>query len=409
VGDGKWQDGQMRKINDVERRARLWQRQAIHPKNRVPDALTATRSVCVLHATEPATVYLSLQARIQQPTVDEIELALYEAKVVVKQMAMRRTLFAFPHELLSAALGSASFTVGLRLEQQLIKEVEKSGVAPNGASWFEAARQAVLETLADGSQWQAADLREALPQIQGKLSIAPQTAYGGTFPVAPRLLSVLGAQGHIMRGTNAGHWRTSRPRWTSTAAWLGHQPEPLEARKGYQEIVRSYLKTFGPVTQADLVWWLGMGVGPAKRALQDLEALEVPLVDGTGWVLPDDIEPVTSPEPAAALLPVLDPTVMGWKERDFYLGPHASKLFDRNGNAGTTAWWDGRAVGAWVQNPDGEVLVELLEEIPDAGQAALAQEAARLTDWLDGTVVGTVYPSPTMKEAKAKLAADSRR
>jgi hypothetical protein len=62
-----------------------------------------------------------------------------------------------------------------------------------------------------------------------------------------------------------------------------------------------------------------------------------------------------------------------------------------------------------VQNPDGEVLVELLEEIPDAGQAALAQEAARLTDWLDGTVVGTVYPSPTMKEAKAKLAADSRR
>ena len=39
--------------------------------------------------------------------------------------------------------------------------------------------------------------------------------------------------------------------------------------------------------------------------------------------------------PGLALLPVLDPTVMGWKERDFYLGGHGPALFDRNGNAGT--------------------------------------------------------------------------
>ena len=63
-------------------------------------------------------------------------------------------------------------------------------------------------------------------------------------------------------------------------------------------------------------------------------------------------------EPWAALLPVLDPTVMGWKERDFYLGPHGPLLFDTNGNAGTTAWWDGRIVGCWAQDPDGVVRAE---------------------------------------------------
>ena len=71
-------------------------------------------------------------------------------------------------------------------------------------------------------------------------------------------------------------------------------------------------------------------------------------------------------EPWAALLPVLDPTVMGWKQRDFYLGAHAPHLFDSNGNAGTTAWWDGRIVGCWVQDDAGVVEVRTLEKLPKA-------------------------------------------
>ena len=34
----------------------------------------------------------------------------------------------------------------------------------------------------------------------------------------------------------------------------------------------------------------------------------------------------------AAAVPALDPTVMGWKERGWYLGPHKEALFDTNGN-----------------------------------------------------------------------------
>jgi hypothetical protein len=106
-------------------------------------------------------------------------------------------------------------------------------------------------------------------------------------------------------------------------------------------------------------------------------------------------------EPWAALLPVLDPTVMGWKERDFYLGPHGPMLFDTNGNAGTTAWWDGRVVGCWAQDPDGVVVLNLLEDVGSAARAALDAEAARLTAWLDGHRVSTVYPSIAMKQALA--------
>jgi hypothetical protein len=105
-------------------------------------------------------------------------------------------------------------------------------------------------------------------------------------------------------------------------------------------------------------------------------------------------------EPWAALLPVLDPTVMGWKQRDFYLGDHAPHLFDRNGNAGTTAWWDGRIVGCWVQDDAGVVRRVRSVDVGADGRAALAAEAERLTRWLDGIRIGSVYQSLQMRHAR---------
>ena len=108
------------------------------------------------------------------------------------------------------------------------------------------------------------------------------------------------------------------------------------------------------------------------------------------------------PEPWAALLPVLDPTTMGWKERAFYLGvDDVAHLFDTNGNAGTTAWWNGRIVGCWVQDPDGVVAVVPLRDLGSEARDALEVEAARLTQWLDGAKVSTVYPSALMKSVRA--------
>ncbi len=175
----------------------------------------------------------------------------------------------------------------------------------------------------------------------------------------------------------------------------------LDAPEGYAELVGRWLRTFGPGTSADLQWWLGATGGAVKQALADVEAVEVSLDGGaTGWVLPGDVDPEPAVEPWAALLPVLDPTVMGWKERDFYLGPHAPALFDTNGNAGTTAWWNGRIVGSWTQDAAGVVRVSLLVDVPASARTALDVEAERLTGWLDGVRVGTVYPSPAMKAAR---------
>ena len=108
---------------------------------------------------------------------------------------------------------------------------------------------------------------------------------------------------------------------------------------------------------------------------------------------------------AAALLPALDATTMGWAWRDWYLGPHRSQLFDTSGNAGATAWWEGRIVGGWRQSDSGEVDLQLLEDPGSEARQALEHEAARLSGWLHGVRVQPRFPSPLSKAA-ARAAGD---
>ncbi|WP_101525546.1 winged helix DNA-binding domain-containing protein [Nocardioides houyundeii] len=389
----------MRHVTDSERRRRLARRHALAPGHRVESAEAATRAMTVLHATESPSVYLSLWARVDGLRVEDVDRALYQDRTLVKQVAMRRTLFVFPRDLLPAAWGSASARVAAAHRVRLAKDAQLGGLTEDGAAWVEAAERAALAQLADGVERSAQRLREEVPALAGRIEMSPGKSYGGNNPIAPRLLTQLGVEAKIVRGHNGGHWRTNRPQWTTMAAWLGEVPAPATEREGYAELVRRWLATFGPGTEADLVWWLGSTKSALRAALADVAAVEVGLDGGgTGWVLPDDLEPEPDVEPWGALLPVLDPTVMGWKERSFYLGTHGPLLFDTNGNAGTTVWLDGRIVGCWVQDPDGVVVINLLEDVGADTRTALDREAERLTTWLEGHRVSTVYPSSAMKE-----------
>jgi hypothetical protein len=95
-----------------------------------------------------------------------------------------------------------------------------------------------------------------------------------------------------------------------------------------------------------------------------------------------------------ALLPSLDSTTMGWKDRDWYLGEHAPLLFDRNGNAGPTVWANGRVVGGWAQRKDGEVVYELLEDVGTDARDAIEGRIAELRAWLGDVTVTPRFRSP---------------
>jgi hypothetical protein len=94
------------------------------------------------------------------------------------------------------------------------------------------------------------------------------------------------------------------------------------------------------------------------------------------------------------LLPALDPSVMGWQARGWFLGAHREALFDTNGNAGPTVWWGGRVVGGWAQRRDGEVVLRILEDVGAEAAAAIAAEAARLQDWIGPVRVTPRFRTP---------------
>jgi Winged helix DNA-binding domain len=393
----QWQDHGVQRIEVAERRARLARRHRLAPGHRAGDVVEAARSMVCLHATDPATVFLAAWARVDGMTVTDLEHALYVERSLVKHLAMRRTLFVFPRDLLGVAQAGASNRVAEAERRRLIRDVEGAGLHRNGERWLSEAWEQVLALLSDGREATSSQLREEIPLREGSIAYGKGRSWGGQMPVGPRVLTTLSAAGHVVRASNDGGWGTSRPRWASMKSWLGKELAPPSEAEGVARLVEQWLLAFGPGTAADLKWWLGSTVAAVRRALADLHAAEVDLDGQPGYLLPDDLEATDPVEPWPALLPPLDPTTMGWFERGWYLGAYKAELFDTSGNAGPTVWWDGRIVGGWRQSDTGEVILQMLEDVGADALRAVEHEAARLTEWFNGVRVLPRFPSPLSK------------
>ena len=95
--------------------------------------------------------------------------------------------------------------------------------------------------------------------------------------------------------------------------------ERLSEADGMAQLVERWLHAFGPGTATDIKWWLGSTAGAVHRALADLHAVEVDLDGRIGYLLPAPRETIR--RAVVALLPPLDPTTMGWFERDCTSAP----------------------------------------------------------------------------------------
>jgi hypothetical protein len=388
----------LRVVDVSERRARLAVRHRLASGQQTDDVVEAVESVVALHASDPATVYLSVWARMRGMTVAHLEEALFIRRSLVKHMAMRRTLFVLTRDLIPYAQAGASNRVADQSRRRVIAEAEKAGLHDDAKAWLDAVCAEVLRVLSDGREATFSELRDAIPLLQGTVSFGEGKRWGGEVAIGPRVLGLLSAEGRILRSSNDGSWAISRPRWAATRIWLGAEIEPMDETKGLAGLVERWLRRFGPGTEADLRWWLGQTLGAVRRALATLDVSEVDVAGQTAYLMADDIESVEPVEPWAALLPGLDPTVMGWQERGWYLGSHKDRLFDRNGNAGPTVWWDGQIVGGWRQGKDGEVVVQMLEDVGSDGRSLIDERAQALTAWLEGRRILPMFPSPLFKE-----------
>lgn len=265
---------------------------------------------------------------------------------------------------------------------------------PDPDRWLADVEDATERALKARGSATAQQLSEDEPRLRQQLLMAKGKPYEAIANVTSRVLFQLAVDGRIVRGRPRGSWISSQYFWSTMADWLPRGLAEWDADAARVELARKWLYAYGPAPIADLRWWTGWTAGQTKKALAAIRPVEVDLGGVPGIVLADDLEPVAKPEPWVALLPGLDPTPMGWLEREWYLGAHKEPLFDRTGNIGPTVWSDGRIVGGWAQRPDGEVVHHFLEDVGADVERAVAAEANHLAGWFGDVRVTPRFRTP---------------
>ncbi len=382
------------RIGVGERRARLAVRHHLAPAARAADVVTVARDLVALHATDPSTVYLAAWARLRTPAVEDVSRAIYDDRALVRLLGMRRTMFVVPVESMPVVQAACTQAIAVVERRRTVQFLGLAGLTGDVAAWLAEVEDATVAELARRGEALSTELSAAEPRLALQIRFADGKSYAGSQSVASRVLPLLAAHGRVVRGRPRGSWTSSQYRWSTVEAWLPAGVPELKPDEARVELARAWLRAFGPAPVADLKWWSGWTLGQTRAALAQLGPAEVDLDGEPGVALADDLAATPAPGPFAALLPALDPTVMGWQARGWFLGAHKESLFDTNGNAGPSVWWDGRIVGGWAQRPDGEIVFRLLEDVGADAAAAVAAEAARLQEWMGPVRVKPRFRTP---------------
>jgi hypothetical protein len=365
----------------AERRARLGARHRLAVEARAASVEEVAASLVAIHSTDAASVVVASWARLadRSCTSEAVEDALYERRSLLRLMGMRRTMFVVDHEVAPLVHAACGSVVEARERAKAVKAVESAGVGGTSPErWLARAEDAALAVLRERGECTATEVADADPLLATEIRMG-SGKWSATQKIASRVLLLLALRGLAIRARPRGSWTSTQFRWAPLDAWAGGPLEDVEVDAARSGLARRWLWSYGPARPADLQWWTGWTAGQTKKALAACEVVEVELEDGApGVVLADDVEAVGEAGSWIALLPALDATPMGWKHRDFYLGEHAERLFDVNGNVAPTIWADGRIVGGWTRFADGSIGTLLLEDIGAEATAAIAAEAQAL-------------------------------
>jgi Winged helix DNA-binding domain len=194
-----------------------------------------------------------------------------------------------------------------------------------------------------------------------------------------------GCQSHHVR---PGFWRALGPLEVTVmpgkATWALADPPAMSIEDARAELVRRFLRVYGPATHSQLASWAQTAASHAKRLFAGVHEELVPAsVEGRrGFVLAADLERLERP-PAASGVRLLgghDPYV-AQPDRES-LVPDAAlrkRLFPPVGRPGVVLV-DGRLAGLWKGHKRGDVLevsVEWLTEPVDIAEEASAVAALR--------------------------------
>ncbi len=387
-------------ITDAARRALLVRRHRLDAS--AGDADVVVGDLVAMHATDPTTPRLATSARAAGTDGSDVEVALVDRRSLWRLHAMRRTMFLVPAADAAMFHAAVGRDVAARERARLLEWLT-ADMSESGARRLLARVEQRLVDVMGADEWRTRDLAQAVPDLDRRITVG-SGRWSSKASLASRLLLVLAAELVVVRTRPVGTWRSGHHHWALATSWFDALPPVVEDAAGASELARRYVARFGPVTVDDVRWWAGWTATRARRALATLDLVTVALEDGReAFVSADDLDEIrdlaggSGPRQegrGVCLLPALDPTPMGHRHRQWYVGDLTPEVFDTIGNVGPTVWADGRIVGAWAQLPDGTVVTELLVPLGATARSLVAARAEELSGVLDGEVVVPRFRTP---------------
>lgn len=303
----------------------------------------AIERVCGLQAQWPPSPYIGLWSRLEGFRRETLERAVLRGEVL-KPTVMRGTLH------LITARDYPLYYAALR----------------EMPTWFQPHHlERALAVLAE--------MRALAPIAHGDI-VARIEALGYENVDARRITHAVRRHAHLLHAGNSALF-ASAPRALYHAV---SEPEPIDPLEARRELVRRYLRAFGPATKADIADWSGLRVADFGHALDDLPTYR----NEDGRLLFDVARaPLPAPDTPAPVrfLPKWDNTLLAHADRRRVMSDEVRKtIIGKNGDVAQTVLVDGAVAGTWT----GKAEYQLFAPVTRTQKAEIAAEAERLKAWL---------------------------
>ncbi|MFX1277740.1 MAG: DNA glycosylase AlkZ-like family protein [Promethearchaeota archaeon] len=301
--------------------------------SKTDDIIKIARDLCGLHSTELKTSYLSLLARTHNFQKNKLAKELYTKKTLARIRGMRRTLFIVPLEMVPI-LYSATYNM---VEKSFEKFMEFYKVS---LKQYQEISQNIL-TILKGNELSTAEIRK---ELDSKLNI-------------PAIIQVMCNRKLLIRGKPIKDWKDRRNKYALFKEYFPMTKlDSYSEEKAIELLVEKYVKAYGPVTETDISWWVGLTKNQIRKGLEKIEShlanVKISGIKKNYLIFHEDLNKMSNnkfnEKPLLTLLPLLDPYPMGYKDRERYIdSQNYHYIFDRSGNITSTIFMDGRAIGVW--------------------------------------------------------------
>ncbi|MFX0050897.1 MAG: winged helix DNA-binding domain-containing protein [Candidatus Hermodarchaeota archaeon] len=316
-----------------------------------------------LHSTDYWTPYLSVYSRIGDYNPEKVFQSLNTGDKLVRINAFRRTVFVVHVENIALVFQATC----PRFYDELIKSPYLKDFTNDE---IDHAIESIVAALGS-SPMTTRELKQKLPNL------APN--------MRGFLLGAM-ARGKIIRAT-AKHARSNLTTYAPVSRWVDTDLNKISKEQALTQLIHRYIQVFGPVSDADLVWWLGLSQKVVKEILHKLEneifSHKVKnlfyYMDRTDYEVALSLDPLS--DPVINFLPYEDHFPKAYIDRSWFITEKdRPKLFPRNKNS------------YWPSKP-----TQVLEP---ASRGMIQSGELRPSIWLNEKIIGRWELEKNKKEFK---------